>query len=100
MNSPLRPILLVEDSPRDLELSLAALERCKLANPVEVARDGAEALDYFYARGHWAGRSTLDPAVVLLDLKLPKVDGLEVLEKVKGDPDLRRIPIVMLTSSR
>ena len=100
MNSPLRPILLVEDSPRDLELSLAALERCKLANPVEVARDGAEALDYFFARGHWADRPALDPAVVLLDLKLPKVDGLEVLEKVKGDPDLRRIPIVMLTSSR
>lgn len=100
MTSSLRPILLVEDSPKDLELSLAALARCKLANPIEVARDGAEALEYLRSVGPWRGRDSGDPAVVLLDLKLPKVDGLEVLEKVKSDPLLRHIPIVMLTSSR
>jgi len=100
MTSSLRPILLVEDSPKDLELSLAALARCKLANPIEVARDGAEALDYLRGSGPWQGRDSGDPAVVLLDLKLPKVDGLEVLEKVKSDPLLRHIPVVMLTSSR
>jgi CheY-like chemotaxis protein len=100
MTSSLRPILLVEDNPKDLELSLAALARCKLANPIEVARDGAEALEYLRSVGPWRGRDSGDPAVVLLDLKLPKVDGLEVLEKVKSDPLLRHIPIVMLTSSR
>ena len=100
MTSSLRPILLVEDSPKDLELSLAALARCKLANPIEVARDGAEALEYLRSVGPWRGRDSGDPAVVLLDLKLPKVDGLEVLEKVKSDPLLRHIPVVMLTSSR
>lgn len=96
----LRPILLVEDSPKDLELTLAALARCKLANPVEVARDGAEALDFLYGRGQWLDRAAGDPAVVLLDLKLPKIDGLEVLERVKTDSHLRQIPVVMLTSSR
>ncbi len=100
MTASLRPILLVEDNPKDLELSLAALARCKLANPIEVARDGAEALEYLRARGAWQGRDTGDPAVVLLDLKLPKVDGLEVLEQVKSDALLRHIPVVMLTSSR
>lgn len=98
--SGLRPILLVEDSPKDLELTLAALARCKLANPVEVARDGAEALDFLYGRGQWLNRAAGDPAVVLLDLKLPKIDGLEVLERVKTDPLLKQIPVVMLTSSR
>lgn len=96
----LRPILLVEDNPQDLELALAALERCQLANPVHIARDGVEALDYLNARGAWAGRAHGDPAVVLLDLKLPRLDGLEVLEQVKHDPLLRHVPIVMLTSSR
>ncbi|WP_374468744.1 response regulator [Phenylobacterium sp.] len=96
----LRPILLVEDNPRDLELTLAALAKCQLANDIVVARDGAEALDYLYARGEHAERSPGDPAVVLLDLKLPKVDGLEVLEKVKSDSQRRQIPVVMLTSSR
>ena len=96
----LRPILLVEDSPKDLELTLAALEKCQLANEIVVARDGEEALDYLYARGCHADRPNGDPAVVLLDLKLPKIDGLEVLEQVKGDANLRHIPIVMLTSSR
>jgi len=96
----LRPILLVEDSPRDLELTLAALEKCQLANEIVVARDGAEALDYLHRRGAYAERNEGDPAVVLLDLKLPKVDGLEVLEEVRQDSDLRHVPIVMLTSSR
>ena len=98
--NPLRPILLVEDNPKDLELTLAALGRCALANPIEVTRDGAEALDWLYARGNWLQRPSGDPAVVLLDLKLPKVDGLEVLERVKSDPALKQVPVVMLTSSR
>lgn len=96
----LRPILLVEDNPRDLELTLAALAKCQLANEIVVARDGAEALDYLNRRGPHAERPPGDPAVVLLDLKLPKVDGLEVLEQVKREPLQRQIPVVMLTSSR
>lgn len=96
----LRPILLVEDNPRDLELTLAALTKCQLANEVIVARDGSEAIDYLYRRGAFEGRLIGDPAVVILDLKLPKIDGLEVLERVKKDPALRHVPIVMLTSSR
>jgi CheY-like chemotaxis protein len=100
MKSPLRPILLVEDNANDLELTLTALHRCQLANPVDVVRDGAQALDYLYARGDWVGRDSGDPAVVLLDLKLPKIDGLEVLERVKSDPALKQVPIVMLTSSK
>src|SRR4028119_1010835 len=96
----LKPILLVEDNPKDLELTLAALEQSQLANEVVVVRDGAEALDFLYRRGAHESRNTIDPAVVLLDLKLPKVDGLEVLEKVKADPHLRQTPVVMLTSSR
>ena len=96
----LRPILLVEDNPRDLELTLAALEKCQLANAIMIARDGAEAMDYLYSRGVYENRPGGDPTVVLLDLKLPKIDGLEVLERVKKDDLLRHIPIVMLTSSR
>jgi CheY-like chemotaxis protein len=96
----LRPILLVEDNPKDLELTLAALTKCQLANDIVVARDGAEALDYLHLRREHAGREPGVPAVVLLDLKLPKVDGLEVLEQVKSDPTLRSIPVVMLTASR
>lgn len=98
--SKLRPILLVEDNPNDLELTLAALKRCALANPIEIARDGAEALDYLHRRGDWLDRSPGQPAVVLLDLKLPKIDGLEVLERVKSDPLLKAVPVVMLTSSQ
>ncbi len=96
----LKPILLVEDNPKDVELTMAALEQSQLANEVIVVRDGAEALDFLYLRNGFASRNTQDPAVVLLDLKLPKVDGLEVLEQVKSDPGLRHTPIVMLTSSR
>lgn len=96
----LKPILLVEDNPKDVELTLAALEQGQLANEVVVVRDGAEALDFLYRRGSHESRNTNDPAVVLLDLKLPKIDGLEVLAKIKGDPAMRHTPIVMLTSSR
>jgi CheY-like chemotaxis protein len=100
--SELRPILLVEDSPNDLELTLEALERSRLANPVVVARDGVEALDILFRRGNAPAARTaqLLPAVVLLDIKLPRVDGLEVLEKVRNDPRTRHVPVVMLTSSR
>ncbi|MCJ2034258.1 response regulator [Methylobacterium sp. J-068] len=96
----LKPILLVEDNPNDIELTLAALEKSQLANQIVICRDGAEALDFLYRRGQHEGRDARDPAVVLLDLKLPKVDGLEVLAKVKGDIRTRAIPVVMLTSSR
>ncbi len=95
----LRPILLVEDNPRDIELTMAALAKCQLANDIIVARDGAEALDLLLGRGASHNRA-LVPAVVLLDLKLPKVDGLEVLERIKSDAAHRYIPVVMLTSSR
>lgn len=98
--SNINPILLVEDNPKDFELTLAALERSQLANEVVTARDGAEALDWLFARGPHEGRNSGDPAVVLLDLKLPKVDGLQVLEAVKRDADLKHVPIVMLTASK
>ena len=96
----LRKILLVEDKAQDVELTLAALENQRLANEVVVARDGVEALDYLHARGKFAGRPAGDPAVVLLDLKMPRLNGLEVLRQVKADPELKSIPVVMLTSSR
>jgi DNA-binding response OmpR family regulator len=97
--SNLGRILLVEDDPKDVELTLTALEEYKLANEVVVARDGEEALDYLYRRGNFASRSTDNPAVLLLDLKLPKVDGLEVLQQMKADAKLKLIPVVVLTSS-
>ncbi len=96
----LRPILLVEDSPQDVELTLAALSRHNIANQVIVARDGAEALDYLFRRGPFADRPEGLPAVVLLDLKLPLVDGLQVLREARSEESLRVVPIVMLTSSR
>ncbi|HVE06665.1 MAG TPA: response regulator [Paraburkholderia sp.] len=96
----LRPILLVEDNPNDIELTMIALERARLANPVISVRDGAEALDYLRREGQWASRAPENPAVMLLDKKLPKIDGHEVLKAVRADEQLRRIPVVMLTSSR
>lgn len=92
-------ILMVEDDPKDVELTLTALEEYNLANEVIVTRDGEEALDYLYCRGQFKDRNTDNPAVMLLDLKLPKVDGLEILKIIKSDEKLRMIPIVVLTSS-
>jgi DNA-binding response OmpR family regulator len=97
--STLGRILLIEDDLRDVELTLTALEEYNLANEVVVARDGAEALDYLYCRGNFIARVGENPAVMLLDLKLPKVDGLEVLQRVKSDEKLKMIPVVVLTSS-
>jgi CheY-like chemotaxis protein len=94
-----RHILLVEDSENDVELTIAALAKY-VANQVDVARDGAEALDYLFRRGVFAGRTTGPPALVMLDLKMPKVDGLEVLRTIKADPALKQLPVVVLTSSR
>jgi CheY-like chemotaxis protein len=99
MKNELRRILIVEDDPRDVELTLMALEDYKLANQVVVTRDGQEALDYLYCRGQFQTRSDGNPAVVMLDLKLPKVDGLEVLKQVRSDEHLKMIPVVVLTSS-
>lgn len=96
----LKPILLVEDNPSDLELTLLALERTNLANEVIVVRDGVEALDYLFARDAYAQRPKGNPVVVLLDLKLPKLDGLQVLQAIRQDPNLQSTPVVMLTSSR
>ena len=93
-------ILLVEDDPKDTELTMTALEEYNLSNEVVVASDGEEALDYLYYRGKFQRRSGENPAVMLLDLKLPKVDGLEVLQRVKTDDKLKMIPVVVLTSSR
>jgi DNA-binding response OmpR family regulator len=95
----LKPILLVEDDKRDVELTLVALERSQLANDVIVVRDGAAALDYLKREGDYASRPEGNPAVVLLDLKLPKVNGLEVLKTVRATDTLRSMPVVMLTSS-
>ncbi len=96
----LKPILLVEDNPNDVELTLAALARSHLANEVVVVRDGAEALDYLNRVHAFASRQPGLPAVVMLDLKLPKIDGLQVLDKIKQTPELRALPVVMVTSSR
>jgi two-component system response regulator len=94
-------ILLVEDNPKDVRLALHAFQKHNLANAVQVARDGVEALDYLFGTGPFAGRDTAQrPKVVLLDLKLPLVDGTEVLERIRADPRTRTLPVVVLTSSR
>ena len=100
MNDKLGRILIVEDDPKDVELTLTALEEYNLANEVIITGNGAEALDYLYCRGNFSTRSSDNPAVMLLDLKLPKVDGLEVLKQIKSDDNLKMIPVVVLTSSR
>jgi CheY-like chemotaxis protein len=97
--STLGRILIVEDDPNDVELTLNALGDYNLANEVVVTRDGQQALDYLYCQGEFASRPSDNPAVMLLDLKLPKIDGLEVLQKIKSDDRLKMIPIVVLTSS-
>ena len=100
MTTALGRILMVEDDPKDTELTLTALEEYHLSNEVVVARDGEEALDYLFRRGKFQTRTSENPAVLLLDLKLPKVDGLEVLQQIKSDEKLKIIPVVVLTSSR
>jgi CheY-like chemotaxis protein len=99
IGSKLGRILIVEDDPKDVELTLTALEEFNLANEIIVVHDGEEALDYLHYRGQFQSRGTDNPAVMLLDLKLPKVDGLDVLKQVKSDEKLRMIPVVVLTSS-
>ena len=100
MVTELKRILLVEDDPRDVELILESLGDYNLANEVVVARDGEEALDYLYHRGNFKARPNGNPAVVLLDLKLPKVNGMEVLRQIRSDEKLKMMPVVILTSSR
>lgn len=99
MTPPLGRILIVEDDPNDVELTLTALADYNLANEVVVARDGQQALDYLYCRGEYETRTSDNPAVLLLDLKLPKVGGLEILQQIKSDERLKMIPVVVLTSS-
>ena len=93
-------ILLAEDDPKDIELTINALAEHNLAIDVQVARDGAEALDYLYRRGEFADRPDGNPILILLDLKMPKMGGIEVLRQLKSDKTLRTIPVVILTSSR
>ncbi len=100
MSLPLPTILFAEDNPHDVEMTLDAFEEHKIANKVVVVSDGAEALDYLHSRGRFEGRPVGDPIVVLLDLKMPRVDGLETLRAIKQDARLSSIPVVMLTSSR
>lgn len=96
----LKRILLAEDNIEDVQLTLEALAGCHLANQVMVVRDGADALDYLHRRGSFDKRSDAQPVVIFLDIKMPKVDGVEVLRQIKSDPILRMIPVVMVTSSR
>jgi CheY-like chemotaxis protein len=98
--SPLKRILLAEDNKNDVELTLAALEEYNLANEVVVARDGVEVLDYMFQRGSFANHANGIPAVILLDLKMPRMDGLEALRQIRQEPRFKHIPVVMITSSR
>jgi CheY-like chemotaxis protein len=98
--SPLKRILLAEDSPNDVELTLSALEEYNLANEVVVVRDGVEALDYLFQRGKFANHPNGTPAVILLDLKMPRMDGLEALRQLRNEPRFKHVPVVMITSSR
>jgi CheY-like chemotaxis protein len=99
MLTEIKRILIVDDSPKDVELAIAALAEKNLANEVDVAEDGEEALDYLYKRGKFANHNGV-PAVILLDIKMPKMDGIEVLKHIRSDPKLKFIPVIMVTSSR
>jgi len=100
-NQTVVDILLVEDNPRDAELMLRAIKKRHITNPIQVAKDGVEALDFLFCKGDYAGRNILDqPKLILLDLKLPKVSGLEVLQELKSDERTKNIPVVIVTSSR
>ena len=96
----LKRVLFVDDSARDAELALEAFEEYRLCNEVVVVRDGVEALDYLYRRGEFAGREDDQPSLVLLDLKMPRLNGIDVLKQIKGDPAMKAIPVVIMTSSR
>jgi CheY-like chemotaxis protein len=98
--SPLKRILLAEDNSNDVELTLSALDEYNLANEVVVVRDGVEALDYLFRRGKYAGHPNGTPAVILLDLKMPRMDGLEALRQIREDKGFKHVPVVMITSSR
>lgn len=100
MDTYLKKILLVEDDLKDVELTMNAMEMNNLANEVDIVNDGAEALDYLYYRGKYADRETKLPTVILLDLKMPKLDGIEVLKQIRSDDNLKKIPVVILTSSK
>jgi CheY-like chemotaxis protein len=100
MMSDLRIILLAEDNPKDVELTLEALEEFNLANRVVVVKDGVEAMEYIRGEGKYAQRNPGNPAVVLLDIKMPRMDGIEVLRAIRNDPVFKTLPVVMLTSSR
>lgn len=98
--NPIRTILLAEDSLADAEMAIDALREAKLANPIVHVEDGVEAMDYLFCRGAYADREPGNPAVLLLDIKMPRMGGLEVLQKLRAEEDLRRIPVVILSSSR
>jgi len=100
MNAEVKRILIVDDSPKDVELTLSALRDKNLANKVIVAEDGEEALDYLYKRGKFANSEKGNPGVILLDIKMPKMNGIEVLKHIRSDPKLKYIPVIMVTSSR
>lgn len=93
-------ILLVDDSPNDIELTMRALKKSQITNKIDVARDGSEAIDYLHCSGIFAGRQKENPILILLDLKMPKMDGIEVLRHIRSDPELMHIPVVVFTSSR
>ncbi|MGA2296445.1 MAG: response regulator [FCB group bacterium] len=100
MNAEVKKILIVDDSPKDIELTIAALAEKNLANEVIVAEDGVEALDYLYRRDKFAGHEPGNPAIILLDIKMPRMNGIEVLKNIRSDPKLMLIPVIMVTSSR
>jgi CheY-like chemotaxis protein len=99
MKAEIKKILIVDDSPNDVELTIKALKKNNLANEIDVAEDGEEALDYLYKRGKFTGRENVNPAVIIMDIKMPKVNGIEVLKHIRSNPEFKLIPVIMLTSS-